>query len=99
MPKSTPEEKSARSEAIQQAMVSAAEVPLRNAGCCRQVIELCRKLEESYNKNAASDLECARHLAEAGLKGCAANVRINLPSIKDENVRAQIGERLARIES
>ena len=74
-------------------MQHAAEVPLSNAARCKRVLELCQRLEKSYNTNAASDLECALHLATAGLKGCAANVRINLPYIKDENIRKDIEEK------
>jgi formiminotetrahydrofolate cyclodeaminase len=82
----TDEDKASRSLEIQNAMVHAAEVPLSNAGYCKTVLDLCRQLEEKFNANAKSDLECAGYLAKAGLKGCLANVRINLPYIKDETV-------------
>jgi methenyltetrahydrofolate cyclohydrolase len=97
MPKNTTAAKDARAQAIQRAMQHAAEVPLSNAARCRRVLEICRHLENSYNKNAASDLECAVYLATAGLKGCAANVRINLPHIKDERVCKDIESRLESI--
>ncbi len=97
MPKDTAETKTARSQAIQKAMQHAAEIPLSNAGRCKRVLELCRHLEKSFNTNAASDLECGMYLATAGLKGCAANVRINLPYIKDEPTRKDIEERLESI--
>jgi len=97
MPKDTTEAKATRSQTIQSAMLHAAEVPLSNAGRCKRVLELCRNLENSFNTNAASDLECGVHLATAGLKGCAANVRINLPYIKDENTRKDIEGRLESI--
>ncbi len=97
MPKNTTASKDVRSQAIQAAMQYAAEVPLSNAARCRRVLELCQELEDSYNKNAASDLECAIYLATAGLKGCAANVRINLPYIKDERVCKVIEEKLESI--
>jgi len=93
----TTDAKNSRSQAIQKAMKHAAEVPLSNAGRCRRVLELCRSLEKSFNTNAASDLECAMYLATAGLKGCAANVRINLPYIKDERIRQDIEGRLETI--
>ena len=86
LPKDTEDAKAARSRAIQTAMVHAAEVPLSNAKRCKKVLMLCRTLENSYNTNAASDLECAGYLAAAGLKGSAANVRINLPSINDPEI-------------
>jgi formiminotetrahydrofolate cyclodeaminase len=97
MPKDSTAAKDARTLAIQEAMQLAAEIPLSNAVRCRRVLELCRHLEESFNTNAASDLECAVYLATAGLRGCASNVRINLPYIKDEGVRKNIEGRLETI--
>jgi formiminotetrahydrofolate cyclodeaminase len=97
LPKDTAEDKVARSRAIQEAMIYAAEVPLANAERCSRILELCRSLEKSYNTNAASDLECADHLATAGLQGCATNVRINLPYIKDPEICQDIEHRLSDI--
>ena len=94
LPKKTDEDKASRSLEIQKAMVRAAEVPLSNAGNCKTVLDLCRKLEEKFNTNAKSDLECAGYLAEAGLKGCLANVRINLPYIKDQPVCREIQSKM-----
>ena len=97
MPKDTADAKIVRTQAIRTAMKHAAEVPLSNAERCKRVLDLCRRLESSFNTNAASDLECGIYLATAGLKGCAANVRINLPYIKDENTRKDIEGRLESI--
>lgn len=97
MPKDTAAAKDARTQAIQKAMQHATEVPLSNAARCRRVLELCQRLEESFNTSAASDLECAVLLATAGMKGCAANVRINLPYIKNERVCKDIEDRLESI--
>jgi formiminotetrahydrofolate cyclodeaminase len=94
LPKETDEDKASRSLEIQKAMVHAAEVPLSNAGYCKTVLDLCRQLEEKFNTNAKSDLECAGYLAKAGLKGCLANVRINLPYIKDETVCREIKSKM-----
>ena len=90
LPKETDDDKASRSMEIQKAIVHAAEVPLSNAGYCKTVLDLCRQLEERFNTNATSDLECAAYLAKAGLKGCLANVRINLAYIKDEAVCREI---------
>ena len=90
MPKQTQEQKQARSMAIQKGMVHCAEVPLANARRCREVLALADQLAEKFNVNATSDLQCGQYLAAAGLKGCAANVRINLPSIKDKTVVERI---------
>ncbi len=97
MPGNTADAKSSRSRTIQNAIIRAAEVPLSNAGRCMRVLELCSDLEESYNTNTASDLECAGHLATAGLKGCAANVSINLVYIKDRKISQEIESKLEAI--
>lgn len=84
LPKQTEEEKEARSEAIQAAMIGATTVPLENAERCRHVLDLVERLEGRSNTNAASDLAVGRALAVTALEGCLANVDINLGSIKDE---------------
>lgn len=97
MPKDTVEEQRARRKAIRDGMLHAARVPLANARGCRRVLELARKLENRSNPNASSDLECAVHLAKAGLKGCIANVRINLPHINDDSAREEIEAYLEKL--
>jgi methenyltetrahydrofolate cyclohydrolase len=90
MPKETADQKQARSLAIQKGMEHCAQVPLDNARLCGEALCLAQELSKNFNVNAASDLQCGEYLATAGLKGCAANVRINLPSIKDEAVVRRI---------
>ena len=90
LPKATEKQKADRRQAIQQAMVQAARVPLNNGIRCRRVLELCEQLQGRSNPNAASDLECAGHLARAGIKGCVANVLINVPLIKDSAISDEL---------
>ena len=97
MPKETPQQKQARSQAIQEGMAHCAEVPLANARRCREVLDLADQLAEAFNTNTASDLQCGQYLAEAGLKGCATNVRINLPGIKDQAIVERIEGELAAV--
>ncbi|NPV69360.1 MAG: cyclodeaminase/cyclohydrolase family protein [Firmicutes bacterium] len=89
LPKSTDEEKQARSRAIQAALVNATEVPRDNAVSCLKVLDLYRRLKGKSNPNAASDLEVARLLATTGVTGCVFNVRINLDSLKDPAAKAR----------
>jgi formiminotetrahydrofolate cyclodeaminase len=93
LPKQTDDQKIARRQAIQRAMIQATRVPLANMERCWRVLELGLQLRGRSNPNAASDLECALHLARAGLLGCADNVKINLPGIKDQQVAAELAER------
>jgi formiminotetrahydrofolate cyclodeaminase len=94
MPKQTEEQMSARQRGVDEAMLTATRVPLVNAENCRNVLLLKQKLEGHMNPNAASDLECAGHLAKAGLLGCLANVKINLPGLKDESQAAKIAKQV-----
>ncbi|MCK4971610.1 MAG: cyclodeaminase/cyclohydrolase family protein [Thermoplasmata archaeon] len=89
MPKGTPEEKTARKEAIQVAMRGAAEVPLDVARRCARALDLASMVVEMGNPNTLSDAGCGARFVDAGLRGALYNVRINLGSIKDEDYVAR----------
>lgn len=84
LPKQTDAEKNIRTRAIQDALKHASDIPLRVAELCAQVLELARPIAEKGNKNAASDGGVSALMAEAGLRGAALNVSINLGAINDE---------------
>ena len=90
LPKETDEQKTLRREAVEKATIHAARVPMENAKHCQRILKLAGHLKGRSNPNAASDLECGEHLARAGVLGCVANVKINLPGIKDEERKAGI---------
>ena len=92
--KATPEDKENRLAAIQGATLRAARIPLENAEACQDVLSLQKRLQGRFNPNAASDLECAKYLARAGLFGCLANVEINLRSLKDPGAVAEFAARV-----
>ncbi|MCX5914624.1 MAG: cyclodeaminase/cyclohydrolase family protein [Deltaproteobacteria bacterium] len=94
LPKATPAEKGKRLAAIQEAFLKAARTPLENAEACREVLSLLGNLRRRFNESAASDLECAAYLARAGLSGCLANVEINLRSLKEPGVVAELSARV-----
>jgi formiminotetrahydrofolate cyclodeaminase len=100
MPKETETQQAARAAAIQDALKHASDVPMRVATLCAQVLDLTRVVAEKGNKNAASDGGVGALMAEAGLRGAAFNVSINLGSIKDEAYvrehRAQVAELVTR---
>jgi len=88
LPKETPEEQDARSAAIQDAYRGATDPPLRVSRLSVRVLELARAVAEQGNPNAVSDAGVAALLAATSLEGGALNVRINLGSIKDEELRS-----------
>jgi formiminotetrahydrofolate cyclodeaminase len=83
LPKETDAQKAERSAAIQTAYKVAVASPEATAEYCLTVMRLAESLVGKSNANAASDLAVGATQAHAGLKGALANVRINLPSIKD----------------
>ncbi len=85
MPRSTQEEKAARSEAMQSALREAAEVPLSIASYCAELLELTPPIAEKGNPNVVSDAATAAHLAFAALHSALVNVNINLKFLKDED--------------
>lgn len=95
--RATDEEKAARQSAIQEATYAAALVPLGLAEACAQVIDQAERAVGKTNLNAASDLAVAALLGVAGLDGAAANVEINLGTLKDDTRRQQLAGRLAEI--
>jgi len=82
LPKNSDAEKKLRLEALEQATVQAAEIPLRTAKEClaglREMPELLRK----GNPNALSDMGVAALMFKSGLEGALYNVQINALGLK-----------------
>jgi formiminotetrahydrofolate cyclodeaminase len=83
LPKESDAQKAERAAAIAAAMRRAAEVPLKTAGWCAELLELAGRVAARGNPNAGSDAAVAALLAHAGLLGAVRNVRINLRDISD----------------
>ena len=84
MPRSTDDEKKARTEAIQSALKEAAMPPFGTAERCLAVAKMVEPVASMGNTNVVSDAAVALYLAEAGLKSAILNVNINLKFIRDE---------------
>jgi formiminotetrahydrofolate cyclodeaminase len=97
LPKGTDAEKAARGEQIQRAMREAIDTPLDVMRACCEALEHVRVVGELGNPNAASDIEVARELLRAGLRGARHNVEINLGIVKDAEYVARVREETARL--
>ncbi|WP_353097209.1 cyclodeaminase/cyclohydrolase family protein [Tissierella praeacuta] len=97
MPKDTDEEKKVRSQAIQEGYKIALEVPLKCAEKCHRVLELQDVFARYGNVNAITDIGVGVLLAYSGLEGALLNVTINLGSIKDEEYKKIISEKVSSL--
>ncbi|GCF11011.1 cyclodeaminase/cyclohydrolase family protein [Dictyobacter arantiisoli] len=89
LPRATPEEKAARTQSIQDALVGAALVPLEMVELAAQLVKHCLRVAEIGNKNVLSDIATASMMASGAATGAAWMVRTNLNSLKDaERVHA-----------
>ena len=84
MPKNTDEEKQARNQAIQNAAKEAAEVPLKIAEACIEIMKLAECIAVIGNPGAITDAAVSSIMARAALRSAVYNVVVNLKLIKDE---------------
>jgi glutamate formiminotransferase/formiminotetrahydrofolate cyclodeaminase len=84
MAKDTPEQLAIRSKAIRAGYKCAAQVPLRTAERCRDVLDLCQQAADIGNLAVMSDAGVGALMAYAGVQGAIHNVRINLPHTRDD---------------
>lgn len=83
LPKSTDEEKAARSAAIQEATRFAALVPMQVARNAYELMGVIADVAMHGNRNAVTDACVAMMSARSAVLGALMNVRINLGSLKD----------------
>lgn len=93
LPKNTDEEKAARSRAIQVATVLATRVPLRTMEISLDALKVAESLIGKSNPNCSSDIGVGALNLKAALMGAWLNVKINLPGIKDENLKNELFEK------
>lgn len=97
MPKETDLERQARSVQIAAAVREATRAPLQTARMADEVLRLAERLAPIGNRNAVSDVGVGGLLAAAALRGAVLNVRINLPSVADDELRAEATETVDRL--
>jgi formiminotetrahydrofolate cyclodeaminase len=90
LPKGTPDDVAARSEAIARALVAAAHVPAIVIAVAEQVLGLAEQLLPIGNRNVISDVAAAAEAARAAATTARVNVEINLGGIKDATTREEL---------
>ena len=97
LPKSSEEEKTARSAAIQSGYKKALEVPLKSGETCYEILAHQDVFAKYGNIGAITDVGVGTLLAYAALEGSLFNVTINLKSVKDEEYKADIEKRVEKL--
>ena len=99
LPKSTDEEKAARTVAVQKALKSATDTPMEIARVCLEILSITEKLSTIGNKMAISDAGVAAYVAEACVNAVLLSADINIPMIKDEEyVQKVLAEKAQLVE-
>lgn len=83
MPKSTDEEKAARSAALQEVTLYATEVPLRTMETSFKAFDIVRAMAEEGNPNSVSDAGVGALAIRSAVMGACLNVKINAAGLKD----------------
>lgn len=97
LPRESDEEKAARAQAIQGALVEAADVPLRVAAVAAEVIGLADRILAGANVNVISDVAVAASAGRSALDSAVINVEINLSAMSDSTLRAALRGDLDRL--
>ena len=98
LPKETEEEKEARTEAMQNGLKAAVEVPLSVAKAACGILPYAETMVVKGNRTAVTDALVATMMARKAVLGAGFNVKINLESIKDQEYVDRIGKEVAELE-
>jgi glutamate formiminotransferase/formiminotetrahydrofolate cyclodeaminase len=82
-----------RQEAVREATLEAARVPLDVAEACPEIVDLCDRARRLGMAASASDAGVGAGMARAAALGAAMNVRINLQGMADDTVAGGLLER------
>lgn len=99
LPKTTDEEKAARTSAIQEATRYATEVPFRTMQRSFDAFEIIRAMAEQGNPNSVSDAGVGALCARSAVMGAFLNVRINAAGLQDRKFADEMIAKGAEIEN
>lgn len=99
MPKNTPEEKTARAQAMQVATLYATEVPLRTMKAAYKAFAVVRAMAEEGNPNSVSDAGVGALAARSAVMGACLNVKINAAGLKNREVAEHLVKEAEEIQA
>ncbi len=97
-PRATASERAERAVAVQSALDTATEVPLRIAESARTTLALAARIAEIGNRTVLTDAGGAALLARAAQRAALLNVHANLAALGNAQRRAAFAERAAATE-
>src|SRR6266699_4022515 len=97
LPKSSTDEKKARSGAIEEATKRAAEIPLKVMEAAFKSYASLAEMAERGNPASVSDVGVGALATRACIEGAALNVRINLGQLKNEKSKTDLQEKVRKI--
>lgn len=98
LPKDTEKDIKIRSDAIQKGYIKAIDVPLSTMEESGKVLSLMAEHLPLMGEEAFSDTLIASDLARSAVRGAAHTVRLNLASLRDEELKVSYEKRMAQIE-
>ncbi len=100
LPRQTDGERADRALRVTDATREATRIPLRVAEAAADVLRLAERIAPLGNPHAVSDAGVAAQLASASVRGALLNVRINLPSLaEDDPVRGLAAPRVDALDA
>lgn len=98
LPRGTDLERQSREVQVTAAVREATRAPLETLRTANNVVDLAARLAAIASPNAVSDVGVAALLAAAAARGAALNVRINLPQVRDDELREEAIRTLGELE-
>ncbi len=87
LPSESIDDRAEKAEAIQTALIGAAEPPRKVAELAQKLVKLAEELIETSNPNVISDVAVAASMANSALESAIVNIEINQHLIKNEAVK------------
>lgn len=97
LPRGSDEQRTGRQLAIQEALIGAAEPPVRTGELARRLVALAKELADSGNPNVLSDVAVASSMARSAMESAIVNIEINRAQIRDDDVVKRLTEAIERL--